>query len=1019
MNKVIIPLSLFLIFYQNTFCQNAWEWLNPQPEGYDCLKIIFTDRQNGFILNADGDLIRTNDQGQHWQVSRHFPNANLLEIADSTGVITTNTGVLYLSADNGESWQTVQTGIRAVFESANIVSRDTFFLSTQPGIIYETVDRGKTWITLDCKNQINCTYFINSKTGFAGGPQSVILKTTDGGLSWQKKLGVSYIPSGIASLQFLSADTGYAFRAFRDLLITYDGGNTWDSNNATASLPVMDFVNSTVGYLAGDIGEIMRTDDGGKTWNSVTPPNEARDGNQIYSLHFFSADTGFAVGMLGRILKTIDGGRNWNAFSPTYIPITSVEFPTAGTGYASTWNNVYKTTDKGKSWNQLNLTTGTAYGSSSRFSQVHFTSADSGFFLSTNYAEEHQTTDGGITWTTTSPFPKFVDGSSYDALPGISFLDKKTGFLSLEETQACCSGILLETRDGGNVWNTLWSSITSGAFFSKIFYTDSITGYAVRAYQLFKTTDASQSWTPIFMTNYGYMISELCFVNPQTGFLADDQGELYVTHDAGNNWQLVDFPRNIVSRINVIRFFNDQIGYLSDGNEYGPGNYGNIYKTIDGGQTWQYSKNIGGMSIVFTPDSNVVVSSFGGTIIKNLVRNWQVDSINILPDNYCGQIISASVGAALSEMDSIYFLVTAPDGSTQYISSSQGFVKNGRSSIRAKINNLIPGLTYIVKIRFQYDGIVQYSDSVAIMVLGIPKPSIQVSGNDLISSSSYGNQWFKNGVVIPMANQNRYTVQVAGYYSVQVNQDSCTSQMSDSVFIPSSCLFGNPIPIPVIRDSAQILISSSPDGNQWYINGSAISTANQQYYIPVISGLYTVQVSHDSCKSIMSQPLSITIANSVPCSNGNAVPTPVIRDSLQVLISSARSGNQWFLNNILIPGANGQQYVPVSTGSYTVQVTLDSCKSLFSNPINFTATTNKTGIGFYPNPAKEELFIENYESRPLDAEIINIYGIQLYTGSSSAQKIRIDIGSFSAGQYILRIRDRQTSKQFNIQFLKQ
>lgn len=34
--------------------QDNWQWLNPQPTGYGCVKVIFTDHRKGFILN-DGE----------------------------------------------------------------------------------------------------------------------------------------------------------------------------------------------------------------------------------------------------------------------------------------------------------------------------------------------------------------------------------------------------------------------------------------------------------------------------------------------------------------------------------------------------------------------------------------------------------------------------------------------------------------------------------------------------------------------------------------------------------------------------------------------------------------------------------------------------------------------------------------------------------------------------------------------------------------------------------------------------
>ncbi len=62
------------------------------------------------------------------------------------------------------------------------------------------------------------------------------------------------------------------------------------------------------------------------------------------------------------------------------------------------------------------------------------------------------------------------------------------------------------------------------------------------------------------------------------------------------------------------------------------------------------------------------------------------------------------------------------------------------------------------------------------------KPTITVSktnANQLTSSSSAGNQWFKNGIIITGATNATYAATQAGSYRVQVKFDDCASEFSD------------------------------------------------------------------------------------------------------------------------------------------------------------------------------------------------------------------------------------------------
>ncbi|HOX79010.1 MAG TPA: T9SS type A sorting domain-containing protein [Bacteroidales bacterium] len=61
------------------------------------------------------------------------------------------------------------------------------------------------------------------------------------------------------------------------------------------------------------------------------------------------------------------------------------------------------------------------------------------------------------------------------------------------------------------------------------------------------------------------------------------------------------------------------------------------------------------------------------------------------------------------------------------------------------------------------------------------KPEITVYGTELISSSCCGNQWYKNGVLIPGAGGQTYQVTQNGEYFVIVTLNSCSSEPSDTV----------------------------------------------------------------------------------------------------------------------------------------------------------------------------------------------------------------------------------------------
>jgi hypothetical protein len=59
------------------------------------------------------------------------------------------------------------------------------------------------------------------------------------------------------------------------------------------------------------------------------------------------------------------------------------------------------------------------------------------------------------------------------------------------------------------------------------------------------------------------------------------------------------------------------------------------------------------------------------------------------------------------------------------------------------------------------------------------KPSISLSGNQLVSSSNQGNQWFLNGTLVAVLTTATITPPTSGFYTLQVTINGCASPLSD------------------------------------------------------------------------------------------------------------------------------------------------------------------------------------------------------------------------------------------------
>ena len=128
------------------------------------------------------------------------------------------------------------------------------------------------------------------------------------------------------------------------------------------------------------------------------------------------------------------------------------------------------------------------------------------------------------------------------------------------------------------------------------------------------------------------------------------------------------------------------------------------------------------------------------------------------------------------------------------------------------------------------------------------------------------------------------------------------------------------------------LTSSSASGNQWYLDGGAISGATANTYVASVAGNYTVTVTTSGCTSAASA-ITIVTVNSIPSTPTITAggPTSFCIGGSVTLTSSSASGNQWYLNGGAISGATANTYIASVAGNYTVTVTISGCTSAASS----------------------------------------------------------------------------------------
>ena len=188
-------------------------------------------------------------------------------------VYLSGSGFVIPTTDAGLTWESsISSGGTPAFYGLSQPASGPLWTVNSDGVIYHTENNGATWETdtLVDASPRDIT-FVDANTGYIVGQSNLILKTTDGGETWESK--DSPISKNWGKVFFNNqTHKGWIFEnAFsNEYIFTNDGGETWE----VGTLPVATFYNdlyindfrmvlvggSTVG------GHIFISEDEGETW---------------------------------------------------------------------------------------------------------------------------------------------------------------------------------------------------------------------------------------------------------------------------------------------------------------------------------------------------------------------------------------------------------------------------------------------------------------------------------------------------------------------------------------------------------------------------------------------------------------------------------------------------------------------------------------------------------------------------------------------------------------------------------
>ena len=542
-------------------------WKRQNSNSYNELyAAYFINRHTGWVVGQFGEILHTLDGGKTWKFQRSGTQANLNKVyfADANhGLIVGDEGVILTTINGGMTWESQNSGTSNDLYSFSL-SPDGILAVGEGGIAMRySVDTEKFIVELppaaqevetdekpieaieyhweivrqgNWQAEFTDTYFLSAQHGWTVGSDGTILRTTDGGKTWQpQQSGVSETLQRIVFI-----DEKYGWISGQGVLLrTENGGKSWqvirNGLKNFHNIRAIHFINPKEGWLGVDKGQILRTSDGGTTW---TFQQTGTTHQPITDLHFINNQEGWAVAPQRRtggfILHTVDGGDYWEIQAKTHNRCIGIHFLNATSGWVVMANGTsLLTTDGGESWKRDLKAERDIKGSDLgiQLLTVKFRNHTEAWAIDgghTILTTQNQGKNWEVTYSYSLPERETANGESESWIERMA-ADRSFGFL-IQITNA-------HFLPDGHGWivagEQIYDRELKGADVGGSNESGTSTG------QIYATTDGGKTWQHQLgepLDNF----RDVMFLDEQNGWIAGDNGVLLSTEDGGENWKRLE-----------------------------------------------------------------------------------------------------------------------------------------------------------------------------------------------------------------------------------------------------------------------------------------------------------------------------------------------------------------------------------------------------------------------------------------------------------------------------------------------
>lgn len=628
MLKTLFLFSVMIIFNLSVRAE-GWEWLHPKPTGQVLRWCKMWDANTWYLAGSSGMFMKTTNAGANWfintaagrNLSGSYTDISKCWFFNQLTGICACGGGLTRTTDGGLTFDSIPNtyGQQEIWESVYFSNNLTGYAVSFRRAMIKTTDGGITWNFMNSFPALTALDVFSTDGNFvaAAGYNGAVYISTDGGVTWNNSVTGSTV--SIYSIYFFNNTTGIITGLNSTVKLTTDGGLNWTDIN-TGLPPQLQFSEMHVVendiYLSGSPDYIYRSGNFGDSWDTINIKSPLQPQTDYYlTADIRSPDTILTAGING-LMNTVKGSTRscYTQFARLRGTMNAV-YPVgqkiwgAGAPSFAGFDQVIYSSDGGATWSVQHTPNNEILNSLVMLDENNgYAGGAAGTFI--------KTTNGGMNWVS-FPVPAATE------IKRVDFVNVNTGWVFGS------SGRIYKTTEGGANWTLQNSHLTNTLLGADML--DEMTGWCVGGLtSVVKTTNGGEDWF-IISDFPGHAVYDIKMINANTGYVGGGNQLFSKTTDGGASWAPLVLPV-ATYQVQSLDFINEQTGIITL-------NYNMSLKTTNGGSGWLINSLpsfTGGSNKIFMVNTDLVYNAGSYTGIFKYTSgligttNWQ----NTVPGNF-------------------------------------------------------------------------------------------------------------------------------------------------------------------------------------------------------------------------------------------------------------------------------------------------------------------------------------------------------------------------------------------------